>query len=88
MALDPLTLLVVNVANLLALASALVILMGRQLSPSASAARRSLVAQGLGWGALILATPWAGTWVDGVLSILLMVCISVSQWMFFQTLKN
>jgi len=88
MALDPLTLLVVNVANLLALASALVILMGRQLSPSASAARRSLVAQGLGWGALILATPWAGTWVDGVLSTLSMVCISASQWMFFQALEG
>ena len=54
MRLDPDTLLIVNVVNLLVLASTLPVIMGQKLSLAASAARRSLVVQGVGWVALIL----------------------------------
>ena len=62
--LDPYTLLVVNVVNLLVLAVLLPVIMGRRLSPAARDARRSLIVQAVAWTAIILAKqhvpPWAG----------------------------
>ena len=53
--LDPYTLLVVNVVNLLVLAVLLPVIMGRRLSPAARDARRSLIVQAVAWTAIILA---------------------------------
>jgi len=87
MRLDPDTLLVVNVANVLVLASTLPVIMGRQLSPAARAARRSLIFQGVGWVALILSGLWPDTWLDQSLSTFSMACISVSHWLLFAAFK-
>ncbi|MFZ4480953.1 MAG: GGDEF domain-containing protein [Rhodoferax sp.] len=88
MRLDPDTLLIVNVANLLVLASTLPVIMGQQLSPAARAARRSLIFQGLGWVALILSGLWPETWLDQLLSTISMVCISASHWLLFQAFQG
>ncbi len=88
MRLDPDTLLIVNVANVLVLASTLPVIMGRQLSAAAQAARRSLMFQGAGWVALILSGLWPDTWLDHLLSTFSMVCISCSHWLMFQAFKG
>ena len=87
MRLDPDTLLIVNVVNLLVLASTLPVIMGQKLSLAASAARRSLVVQGVGWVALILSGLWPQTWIDQLLSTFSMACISLSHWLWFQAFK-
>ncbi len=87
MRLDADTLLIVNVANLLVLASTLPVIMGQKLSPAASAARRSLVVQGVGWVALILSGLWPESWIDQALSTFSMTCISLSHWLWFQAFK-
>jgi diguanylate cyclase (GGDEF)-like protein len=88
MNLDPHTLLVVNVANLMVLALTLPLMMGQNLSPSARDARLALVVQAVGWIALTLSGLWHETWPDRLLSSLSMVCISCYQYLFFRALKG
>lgn len=88
MTLDIRTLLVVNAANLLLMASILPLIMGRQLSQAAAHARASLVMQALGWLAIILAGFWIHQWQDHLLSTVSMTCLSVSQWLLFQALQG
>lgn len=88
MTLDIRTLLVVNAANLLLMASILPFIMGRQVSPAAAHARASLVMQALGWLAIILAGFWIHQWPDHLLSTVSMACLSASQWLVFQALQG
>jgi diguanylate cyclase (GGDEF)-like protein len=88
MQLDPDTLLVVNVANLLVVAAALPLIMGATLSAAARDARRALMVQALGWIALILSGLWPGEWPDMILSSLAMVAIGVANWLLFLSLNG
>lgn len=88
MTLDIRTLLAVNAANLLLMASTLPFIMGRRLSPAAAHARASLVVQALGWVAIILSGVWIHQWPDPVLSTLSIACTSAGQWLAFQALQG
>ncbi|MCF8211562.1 MAG: GGDEF domain-containing protein [Rhodoferax sp.] len=88
MRLDPDTLLIVNLANLLVMATTLPLIMGAELSDSARAARRALMIQAVSWIALILSGFWPGTWIDWSLSTLAMVCISAANWLIFLALQG
>jgi diguanylate cyclase (GGDEF)-like protein len=83
MRLDPDTLLIVNVANLLVLATTLPIIMGAQLSDSARDARRALMVQAVGWIALIVSGQMSGTWMDWALSTIAMMSISGANWLLY-----
>lgn len=85
---DPNTLLVVNVVNQLTLATVIPLIMGRRLGPAAASARRSMMVQGVGWGALALAAMWKGQWQDWLLSSLAMVCIASSLWWLYLALEG
>lgn len=86
MTLDPQTLLVVNVVNLLALAILLPIIMGRALSPAAHAARLSLIVHAGAWIAVILSEQWGAQWPNLALSAVSMACFSASNWLLYQAL--
>lgn len=88
MRLDPDTLLVVNVVNLLVLAMALPVVMGARLSPAATAARRSMIVQAGGWIALIVSGLWPGHWLDPALSTLAMAAFGAANWLLFQALEG
>ena len=85
MPLDANTLIVVNVANELILATTLPLIMGAELSEAAIAARRALIVQAMGWIALIVSGLWPETIVDRVLSTFSMACISAANWLLFQS---
>ncbi|MEN9314635.1 MAG: hypothetical protein RIS35_1028 [Pseudomonadota bacterium] len=85
---DPNTLLVVNVVNQLTLATVIPLVMGRRLGSAATSARRSMMVQGVGWGALALAATWKGHWQDWLLSSLAMACISASLWWLYRALEG
>lgn len=80
------TLLVVNVANVTLLASTLPFIMGQQLSVGAASARRALIAQALGWMAMIASGYWPDTWIDGALSTVSMSLWVAANWMMFLAL--
>ncbi len=84
MTLDILTLLVLTSTNLFTLAAALPLLMGRRISASARYAQGSILAQAIGWAAVIA----AGSWYDQQLSTLSMGAISLSQWLLFRALRG
>lgn len=88
MALDPDTLLVVNVVNLLALAILLPIIMGRALSPAARAARYSLIVHAGAWVAVILSEWWNAHWSNLALSAISMAGFSASNWLLYQALRG
>ena len=88
MRIDPETLLLVNVANVIVLASTLPVIMGRQLSPAAQAARHSLMVQGAGWAALGLSGLWPESRIDQLLSTFSMACLSASHWLLFKALSG
>jgi diguanylate cyclase len=88
MSLDPQTLLTLNVANLLALAILLPIIMGRRLSVAARAARRSLIVHAAAWMAVIFSELWpTNWWLNISLSTLSMICFSACNWLLFQALS-
>lgn len=84
MPLDILTLLVLTSTNLFTLAAALPLLMGRRISASARYAQGSILAQAIGWAAVIA----AGRWYDPQLSTLAMGSIALSQWLLFRALRG
>lgn len=88
MVLDPHTLIFVNVANLLALATLLPIIMGRRLSPAARAARLSLIVHAAAWVAVIISDRWGDAWPNQALSTLSMACFSISNYLLFSALGN
>lgn len=85
---DPNTLLVVNVVNQLTLATVIPLIMGRRLGVAATSARRSMMIQGVGWGALALAAMWKGQWQDWLLSSIAMACIASSLWWLYLALEG
>ncbi len=88
MQLDPTTLLVINVANLLAMSLTLPLVMGQHLSPAARDARLSLIINGVAWIALICSGFWLGQWPDWLLSSVAMALLSLSNWLVFRALGN
>lgn len=86
MPLDPLTLVTINAANQMLLATVLPFIMGQRLSPAARHARQSLIVQAAGWMALIASTQWYGLWPDRLLSTLAMACIGYGQWLMHRAL--
>ena len=88
MQLDPTTLLVINVANLLAMSLTLPLVMGQHLSPAARDARLSLIINGVAWIALIFSGLWFGLWQDWLLSSVAMALLSLSNWLVFRALGN
>jgi diguanylate cyclase (GGDEF)-like protein len=86
--LDPTTLIVLNVANLLAMSLALPLVMGQDLSPAARSARASLMINGAAWLALILAGFWREQWPDRLLSSVAMGLLSFSNWLIYRALSH
>jgi len=84
--LDPTTLIVINVANLLAMSLTLPLIMGQNLSPAARDARLSLILNGLAWIALIFSGFWREQWPDWLLSSLAMGLLGASNWLVFRAL--
>ncbi|MQY50986.1 diguanylate cyclase [Rhodocyclus tenuis] len=88
-ALDPQTLLTLNVVNLLALAILLPFIMGQKLSSAAQAARRSLIVHSGAWIAVILSELWpTNWWLNISLSTVSMICYSSCNWLLYQALTN
>lgn len=88
MFLDIQTLLVVNVGNMIAMALMLPLIMGRQLSTAADAARRSIIVHAVGWTSMILSGYMTQVWQDGVLSTASIACFSYGHWLLFQALQS
>jgi len=88
MQLDPTTLIVINVANLLMMAAALPLIMGQHLSPAAAKGRLSLILNAGVWICMLLSTLWRGESPDLLLSTLAMALISASQWTLYRALEN
>jgi hypothetical protein len=88
MQLDPTTLIVINVANLLMMAAALPLIMGQHLSPAAAKGRLSLILNAGVWICMLLSTLWRGDSPDLLLSTLAMALISASQWALYRALEN
>lgn len=88
MQIDPTSLILVNVANLLVMATALPFIMGQSLSPAASHARHSLFLNVGAWVCLLASSLWYGQAPDLILSTLAMACISLSQWKAYRALEN
>lgn len=88
MQLDPTTLIVINVANLLTMAAALPLIMGQHLSPAAAKARQSLILNAGVWICMLLSALWRGESPDLLLSTLAMALISASQWALYRALEN
>ena len=88
MFLDPHTLLVINVVNLLGLALLLPMIMGRTLSKAARAARYSLIVHASAWIAVILSEMCANYGLNLLLSTLSMCCYSGCNWLLFQALTG
>ena len=82
--LDIKTILVLTALTLFAVAGAMSLVMGRQLSPAARAARGSLIAQAGGWSTLVAAE---FVW-DMPLSVLAIACGSVSNWLMYMALEH
>lgn len=88
MFLDPHTLLVINVVNLLGLALLLPMIMGRTLSKAARAARYSLIVHASAWIAVILSEQCANYGLNLLLSTVSMCCYSGCNWLLFQALSG
>ncbi len=88
MQIDPTSLIVVNVANLLVIATALPFVMGQGLSPGANYARLSLFLNAGAWICILASSLWREQVPDRVLSSAAMALISLSQWMVYRALEN
>jgi diguanylate cyclase (GGDEF)-like protein len=85
---DPTSLIVVNVANLLVMATALPFVMGQGLSPAAKDARISLFLNAAAWICMLASSLWYGQTPDRILSTVAMALISLSQWMIYRALES
>jgi len=85
---DPSTLIVVNVANLLVMATALPFVMGQGLSPAAKDARISLFLNAAAWICMLASSLWYGQTPDRILSTVAMAFLCTSQWMIYRALEN
>ena len=81
---DVRTVLALTALNLFAVAAAMSLVMGKNLSPAARAARASLVVQAWGWTAIVASD---FVW-DMPLSVLAIVCGGVANWYMFQALSH
>lgn len=88
MTIAPDTLLLTLVVNVLVLASSFGVLLGRELSAPAQAARWSLLLQAVAWLALMVSGLWPDTWADRLLSTGSMASLGLSQWAFYQALRG
>ena len=88
MLLDPTTLIVINVANLLVMGGALPFIMGQGLSTAAAWGRRSLMLNAAAWICMLLSTVWHGLSPNLLLSTLAMALVCVSQWALYRALEN
>lgn len=88
MQIDPTSLILVNVANLLVMATALPFIMGQGLSPAASHARLALFLNAAAWICLLTSSLWYGQAPELILSTLAMVLICASQWMVYRALES
>ncbi len=88
MQIDPSTLIVVNVANLLVMATALPFVMGQGLSPAAKDARISLFLNAAAWICMLASSLWYGQTPDRILSTVAMAFLCTSQWMIYRALEN
>lgn len=82
--LDIKTILTLTALTLFAVAGAMSLVMGRQLSPAANAARGSLIAQAGGWSTLVAAEFF---W-DMPLSVVAIACGSVSNLLMYRALEG
>lgn len=88
MSLDPHTLLVVNVVNLLGLALLLPLIMGRTLSPAARAARYSLIIHAVAWISVIISEQCTSFALNLLFSGISMTCYSGCNWLLFKALSS
>jgi diguanylate cyclase (GGDEF)-like protein len=88
MFLDPQTLLIINVVNLLTLAALLPLMMGGTLSQAAQHARQSLIIHALAWICVILSEQVAALWLNLVLSVASMTCYGLSNLRLFRALEG
>jgi diguanylate cyclase (GGDEF)-like protein len=82
--LDLQTVVSLTAVNLLIVATAMTLAMGRQLSRAARLARGSLVAQAAGWGAMVASEAF---W-DMPMSVLAMVCGAASGFLMYRALES
>jgi diguanylate cyclase (GGDEF)-like protein len=88
MPLDPTTLIVINVANLLVMGMALPFIMGQGLSPAAAMGRGSLILNAGGWISLLISTLWGSQQLDMLFSTLAMCLLCASNWTLYLALEN
>lgn len=88
MPLDINTLLVVTVANLVALAIAAPAVMGPRLGAAALAARWSLIAGAASWVCMIASNFWPESLVDRLLSSLSIAGFAATHWLLFMALEH
>lgn len=78
------TVLTLTALNLFTISAAMSLVMGKQLSQAARAARASLVAQALGWSAIVA----SGYFWDMPLSVLAMACAAASNLLMHRALAG
>lgn len=88
MTLDINTLLVVTVANILALAIVSPAVMGMRLSAAASSARWSLVVHAASWVCMIASNFWPETLIDRLLSTMAIGGFAATHWLLFNALTH
>lgn len=88
MPLDLNTLLMVTVANIVALALVSPAVMGYHVSPGASSARWSLVVHALSWVCMISSNLWPETLADRLLSTLAVGGFAATHWLLFNALQH
>lgn len=81
---DVRTVLALTAINLFAMAIAMSLMMGRNLSPAARMARGSLVAQATGWAAIVA----SGSFWDLPLSVLAIACGGAANWLMHRALSH
>ncbi|MCK6411899.1 MAG: hypothetical protein L6Q55_05655 [Azonexus sp.] len=88
MPLDINTLLVVTVANILALAAVSPAVMGQRLDPAARAVRWSLGVHAASWVCMIASNFWPETLADRLLSTLAVGGFAASNGLLFEALRH
>jgi diguanylate cyclase len=82
------TVLIVTVGNIVSLAIASPMIMGRDLGTAANAARQGLIVQAAGWVCMIFSNLWPETWIDRLLSTAAISGFSATSWLMFLALQH